>query len=163
MTSEGGLGKLTPNFGGGQPPKLDQAERHELIELLREDQPWRKQEIQQLLNSEFNVEYHPNYLPTFLDELGLHYAIPRTKRPDRPENAEEILDERVEYAFDEDAHDDPHNKREDDEEDEDWETDDDICTDGGIVVGFFDISHHNHGTIRSECTLLISRILNDRW
>jgi Transposase and inactivated derivatives len=139
--NEGGLGKLTPNFGGGQPPKLDQAEQDELIEPLREDQPWKKQEIQQLLNDEFNVEYHPNYLPTFLDELGLHYAIPRTKRPDRPENAEEILDERVEYAFDEDAHDDSHNKREGDEEDEDWETDDDICTDGGTVVGFFDISH----------------------
>jgi hypothetical protein len=89
----------------------------------------------------FNVEYHPNYLPTFLDELGLHYAIPRTKRPDRPENAEEILDERVEYAFDEDSHDSPHNKREDDEADEDWDADDDICTDGGTVVGFFDISH----------------------
>jgi hypothetical protein len=94
---------------------------------------------------------------------GLHYAIPRTKRPDRPENAEEILDKRVEYAFDEDAHDDPHNKREGNEEDDDWETDDDICTDGGTVAGFFDISHHNHGTIRSEYTLLISRILNGRW
>lgn len=41
----------------------------------------------------FEVEYHPNYLPTFPDEIGMHYAIPRTKRPDRPENVEEILDE----------------------------------------------------------------------
>ncbi len=160
--NEGGLGKLTPKFGGGLPPKLDETEQQQLLERLREDQPWKK-EIQYLLDEEFEVEDHLNYLPAFLDELGLHYAIPRTKRPDRPENAEEILDERVEYAFDEDAHDDPHNKREGDEEDEDWVTDDDICTDGGIVVGFFDISHHNHGTIRSECTLLISRILNDRW
>ena len=139
--NEGGLGKLTPNFGGGRPPKLDETEQQRLVERLREGQPWKKQEIQHLLEEEFEVEYHPNYLPTFLDELGLHYAIPRTKRPDRPENAEEILDERVEYAFDEDAHDDPHNKREGDEEEEDWETDDDICTDGGTVVGFFDISH----------------------
>jgi hypothetical protein len=56
----------------------------------------------------------------FLDELGLRYAIPRTKWSDRPENTKEILDERVECAFDEDAHDDPHNKREDDKKDEEW-------------------------------------------
>ena len=142
--NEGGLGKLTPNFGGGRPPKLDKAQQEQLIERLREGQPWKKQEIQHLLDEEFDVEYHPNYLPTFLDDLGLHYAIPRTKRPDRPDNAEEILDERVEYAFDEDAHNphnQPHNKREDDDDDEDWETDPDICTDGGTVVGFFDVSH----------------------
>jgi transposase len=139
--NEGGLGKLTPNFGGGRPPKLDEGQKQQLIKRLREGQPWKKQEIQHLLNEEFDVEYHPHYLPRFLDDLGLHYAIPRTKRPDRPENAEEILDERVEYAFDEDAHDHPHNKREDDDDDEEWNTDDDICTDGGTVLGFFDISH----------------------
>ena len=131
--NEGGLGKLTPNFGGGRPPKLDEAQQQQLIERLREGQPWKKQEIQHLLDEEFDVEYHPHYLPVFLDKLGLSYAIPRTKRPDRPENAEEILDERVEYAFDEDAFDQPHNKRESD--------DDDIRTDGGTVVGFFDLSH----------------------
>ena len=139
--NEGGLGKLTPNFGGGRPPKLDEAEQQRLIERLREGQPWKKQEIQHLLNEEFDVEYHPHYLPTFLDDLGLSYAIPRTKRPDRPDNAEEILNGRVEYAFDEDAHDEPHNKREDDEDDEDWERDEDIRTDGGTVIGFFDLSH----------------------
>ena len=139
--NEGGLGKLTPNFGGGQPPKIDETEQQELIELLREGQPWKKQEIQHLLNEEFDVEYHPHYLPTFLDNLGLHYAIPRTKRPDRPDNAEAILDERVEYALDEEAFEKPHNKREDDDDDEDWSRDEEICTDGGTVVGFFDVSH----------------------
>jgi transposase len=62
-----------------------------------------KQEIQYLLNEEFEFEYHPNSLPTLLDNLGLRYAIPRTKRPDRPENTEEILNERVEYASDEET------------------------------------------------------------
>jgi len=102
---------------------------------------WKKQEIHHLLDEEFDVQYHPNYLPTFFDDLGLHYAIPRTKHPDRPENAEETLDERVEYALDEDAHDQPHNKRQDDDDNEDWDTDNDVCTDGGTVVGFLDISH----------------------
>ena len=145
--NKGGLGQLTPNFGGGRPPKLDEDKQEELIEHLRDGQPWKKQEIQQLLIDEFDVEFHPTYLPTFLDELGLSYAIPRTKRPDRPDNAEEILDERVVDAFDEED-DQPHNKRDDDEDedeaedDEDgWTVDEDICTDGGTVLGFFDISH----------------------
>ena len=138
--NQGGLGKLTPNFGGGRPPKLDEEDKEKLIDLLREGQPWKKQEIAHLLDEEFDVEYHSHYLPVFLDDLGLSYAIPRTKRPDRPENAEEILSERVEYAFEEDD-DQPHNKREDDEEDEDWERNDDVRIDEGTVLGFFDISH----------------------
>jgi L-seryl-tRNA(Ser) seleniumtransferase len=42
-------------------------------------------------------------------------------------------------AFDEDD-DEPHNKREGDENGG-WVVDDDICTDGGTVLGFFDASH----------------------
>jgi len=48
--NEGGLGKLTPNFGGLPPPKLDKAQQEQLIDRLREGQPWKKQEIQHLLN-----------------------------------------------------------------------------------------------------------------
>src|SRR6056297_3473479 len=33
--NEGGLGKLTPNFGGGRPPKLDEAQQEQLVERLR--------------------------------------------------------------------------------------------------------------------------------
>ncbi len=91
--NDGGLGQLTPNFGGGRPPKLDEDEQKQLLKLLREGQPWKSQEIQHLLNEEFGVEYHLNYLAKFLDNLGLSRAIPRTKRPSRPENAEEILEE----------------------------------------------------------------------
>lgn len=137
--NEGGLGQLTPNFGDGSPPKLGEYEQKELFELLREGQPWEQQEIQHLLNEEFDVEYHPDYLSTFLRELGLSYSIPRTKRPSRPDDAEEILDERLDEALAEDDNQ-PHNKQEGDE-DGGWELDDDICTDGGTVVGFFDASH----------------------
>ena len=137
--NEGGLGLLTPNFGAGRPPKLGEDQQQELLELLREGQPWKKQEIQQLIDQEFDVQYHPVYLSKFLEKLGLSYAIPRTKRPSRPEDAEEILDERVSDAFDEER-DQPHNKRENDDE-EGWVVDDDICTDGGTILGFFDASH----------------------
>ena len=73
-------------------------------------------------------------------DLGLSYSIPRTRRPSRPEDAEDILDERLEEALAEDQNDEPHNKEEGDE-DGGWTVDDDICTDGGTVVGFFDASH----------------------
>jgi transposase len=138
--NEGGLGQLTPNFGGGRPPKLGEDEQQELLELLREGQPWKPQEIQHLLNEEFDVEYHPVYLSEFLKNLGLSYAVPRPRRPERPDDAEEILDERVGDALDEDGSDEPHNRRDGDDEEE-WAVDDDIRTDGGTVVGFFDASH----------------------
>ena len=51
--------------------------------------------------------------------------------PYRPVNSEPVLDEGPD--------DDPHNKREGDDE-EGWFVDDDVCTDGGPVVGFLDAS-----------------------
>lgn len=136
--NEGGIEELMPSFGGGRPPKLDDEEQQELLELLREGQPWKSQEIQQLIKDEFDVEYHPVYLGEFLRNLGLSYAKPRPKRPKRPDNAEEILEDRVEDALDEKEE--PHNKRDSDDE-EGWTLDENIRTDGGTVVGFFDASH----------------------
>jgi len=87
--NKGGLGLLMPSFGGGRPPKLgEEQQQQRLLELLREGQPWKKQEIQHLMNEEFDVEFHPGHLSRVLKKLGLSYAIPRTKRPSRPENAE---------------------------------------------------------------------------
>jgi transposase len=135
--NDGGLEALLPSFGGGRPPKLDEDEQEELVEMLRDGQPWKSQEIQHLLQEEFGVTYSPNYLGTFLRNLGLSYAKPRPKRPHQPENPDEILEERVEDALDEDEQ--PHNKREGEDE-EGWVVDDDVCTDGGTVLGFFDAS-----------------------
>lgn len=75
-------------FGGGGPPKLDETEQAQLLELLRDGQPWTSQEIQHLLNQEFDAEYHPVYPGEFLDTLELSRAIPRTKRPSSPDDAE---------------------------------------------------------------------------
>ena len=100
--NEGGFAELMPSYGGGRPPKLDEDEQDELLELLRDGQPWKSQEIQHLLHEEFGVEYHPDYLGKFLHDLGLSYAKPRPKRPNRPENPDEILVERVIDALFED-------------------------------------------------------------
>jgi transposase len=113
--NKGGLGQLTPNFGDGRPPKLGEEQQEQLLEMLRDGQPWQPQEIQHLINEEFGVEYHPVYLSEFLKDLGVSYAIPRTKRPSRPDNAEDILDEHVADALAEDTEE-PHNKCEDDDE-----------------------------------------------
>jgi len=107
-----------------RPPKLNEKQRERLLDLLAEGEPWKKQEIQHLINQEFDVKFHPNYLPRLLDDLGLSYAIPRTERPDRPENADEILDERVADAFTEDDGDEPHNKQPEDDSDNEWTLDD---------------------------------------
>ena len=159
--NESGLGLLTPNFGAGRPPKLGEDEREQLLELLREGQPWKSQEIQHLLNEEFDVEYHPVYLGKFLKKLGLSRAIPRTKRPSRPESAEEILEERVGDAFDEDSAE-PHNKHDSDEE-EGWVVEDNICTDGGTVLGFSTHPIHNPGTIHSGYATSMIPTSPDRW
>ena len=59
----------------------------------------------------FGVQFHPVYLSEFLADLVLSHAIPRTKRPARRENAEEILEERVGDAFDKEEDDGPHNNQ----------------------------------------------------
>jgi transposase len=45
------------------------------------------------LMPEFGVEYHPNYLGTFLRDLGLSYAKLQPQRTPRPDNCEESIGE----------------------------------------------------------------------
>jgi transposase len=106
--NEGGFDELMPSFGGGRPPKLDANDRRELLERLREDQPWNAGEIQQLLDEAFDVEYHPDYLGTVLRDIGLSYAKPRSKRP---EDSEKTSDDSADNEGG-------------------WVVDEDICTDG---------------------------------
>lgn len=87
--NDGGFDELMPNFGGGRPPKLDEEEREKLVELLRDGQPWASREIRNLLKEEFDVEYHPNYLGTFLRSLGLSSTKSRPKRSHSSEKSAE--------------------------------------------------------------------------
>lgn len=64
-----------------------------------------------------------------------------TERQDRLENTDEILNERVADAFAGDGTGAPHNKQPEDDEDENWTVDNDVRTDAGTTVGFFDVSH----------------------
>jgi transposase len=72
--NRGGPDALVPKEGGGRPPKLDDSQRDALRERLAGGEPWQSTAIQQLLDEEFDVSFHPNYLPTFLQELGMCYV-----------------------------------------------------------------------------------------
>jgi len=137
--NEGGLGLPTPSFEGGC-PRSSAKTQQELLDIFRDGQPWKSQETQHLLNKEFDIEYHPVYFIQFLDGLGLFYSTPRPKRPSRPDDAEEILDERVADALDEADTDESYNKYEDDNG-KTWVVNNDIYTDGGTAMGSFDVLH----------------------
>lgn len=128
--NESGVEGLEPKWGDGRPPKLDDGERKRLRELLEEGQPWTTQEVRHLIEEEYNVSYHPNYIYELLRGFGMRYAKPRPKRPERPDNAAEILDDRIDEALD--------------------DGDDETVTDGGYVVGFSTRRGLNQPTTASE-------------
>jgi transposase len=113
-----GIDGLRPDFGGGRPPKLTDEQQEELARVLEEHQPLTTEQIQQLISEGFGVSYSQRHLSRLLKQLGLRYAIPRPRSPDRPDDAEEQLERRLDAALD--------------------ELDDDVVTDGGFVVGFLD-------------------------
>jgi len=78
--NRGGPEALVPKEGGGRPPKLDDGQREMLREQLAGEEPWQSAAIRQLLDEEFGVRFHPNYLPTFLRDLGLRYAPASTEQ-----------------------------------------------------------------------------------
>jgi transposase len=119
-----GVEGLVPNFGGGRPPKLEPEEEGRFIRLLVEDAPWTTAEIHELLADEFGVEYSERHLRRKLESYGMKYAKPQPYDYRRPEDAEEILDERLQEALD--------------EVEESASDDEEIMTDGGCTVGFFD-------------------------
>ena len=60
--NDGGVGELAPDHGGGRPSKLTAGERQQLREHLEAEQPWTTEEVRSLIEEEFGVTYHPNYI-----------------------------------------------------------------------------------------------------
>lgn len=104
--NEGGVEGLRPRFGGGRPPKLTPAQFSELCEILEAGQPWTPRAIHALIDDRYGVTYHPAHLSRKLRGAGMKYAKPRPMDPRRPENAEEILAERLDAALGEEAEED---------------------------------------------------------
>ena len=113
-----GVDGLEPDWSGGRPPRLSEQEQEQLEELLKQHQPLTTEQIQQLLEDGFNVSYTQRHVSRLLKKLEMSYAIPRPHQPDRPADADDILEENLQEALD--------------------ELDDDVVTDGGFVLGFLD-------------------------
>jgi transposase len=118
--NEAGVEGLRPGFGGGRPPKLTSAQFDELCAILKESQPWTPRAIHTLIEERYGVTYDPGHLSRKLRASGMHYAKPRPMDPRSPDNADEILAERLGEALGE----------KDAEEQED----------DPVVLGFFDES-----------------------
>lgn len=55
--NEDGANGLKPAYSGGRPPKLDQEQREDLVEILKAERPWTIDEIQDLIADTYGVDY----------------------------------------------------------------------------------------------------------
>ena len=100
--NDGGVEGLRPGVGGGRPPKLLAEQFEELCALLEDGQPWTPRQIHALIEDRYGVTYHPSHLGRKLRGAGMNYAKPRPMDPRRPDDADDILAERLNKALDED-------------------------------------------------------------
>jgi len=100
--NQDGIEGLRPRFGGGRPPKLTPTQWDDICAVLEDDQPWTPREIHALIEDTYGVTYHPTHLARKLRASGMHYAKPRPMDPRSPDDADEILAERLGQALGED-------------------------------------------------------------
>lgn len=117
--NEAGIGGLDPDFGGGRPPKLTDEQQEKLKSVLEADQPWTKREVKTLIEEAFDVTYSDRHVHRLLNNFGMNFAKPRPQAPERPDDAEDRLSERLQAAIDDLRDEEP-------------------VPDGGFVVGFLD-------------------------
>lgn len=117
--NDAGVEGLHRSFSDGRPAKLSDQQRERLTTVLEAHQPLTTSEVQQLIEAAFDVSYSKRHVSRLLRKLGLSYAIPRPEHGERPDDAEDRLEQRLQEAL------------------ADLE-DDDLATDGGAIVGFLD-------------------------
>ena len=66
-----------------------------MCEYLKEGQPWTPRAIHTLIEERYGVSYDPAHLSRKLRTSGMHYPKPRPMDPRSPDNADEILAERL--------------------------------------------------------------------
>lgn len=89
----GGLRRLRRRKASGRPPKLSPAQQSQLKRLVRrgalaagfESDRWTLARIRQLINQEFKIVYHRNYLNRLLRKLGLTPQVPLLRAVERDE------------------------------------------------------------------------------
>ena len=78
----------------GRPAKLTDKQQRQLVRILKhgagqagfETQRWTQQRIQQVIEREFDVHYHPNYISRLMQKLGWSVQKPETRALERDED-----------------------------------------------------------------------------
>lgn len=78
----------------GRPPKLDGAAKQALVKKLEEGamaagfptEQWTQARVKQVIEREFGVRYHQNYISRLLDDLGWSVQKPDTRAIERDED-----------------------------------------------------------------------------
>ena len=90
---KGGLRALWPRKASGRPARLTRADQQALRRTLRRGaltagfptDRWTLRRIAQVIQREFGVHYHPNYLNRLLDRLGWSVQQPLPRASERDE------------------------------------------------------------------------------
>jgi transposase len=85
---------LQPRTASGRPPKLDQAAKQALVKKLEEGaiaagfptEQWTQARVKQVIEREFGVIYHQNYISRLLDDLGWSVQKPDARAIERDED-----------------------------------------------------------------------------
>lgn len=85
-----GYGRLSPNFGGGTPPKLTEEQTQQLKEKLKSGN-WLTQEVRALIRKDFGILYSLRHISRTLRDFGMNYAKPYPHDFRKPDNAEALL------------------------------------------------------------------------
>jgi transposase len=91
--AEGGQQALQPRKATGRPPKLDEAAKQTLAKKLEEGalaagfptEQWTQARVKQVIEREFGVVYHQNYISRLLDDLGWSVQKPDARAIERDE------------------------------------------------------------------------------
>jgi transposase len=85
---------LQPRKATGRPPKLDEAAKQTLVKKLEEGavaagfptEQWTQARVKQVIEREFGVRYHQNYISRLLDDLGWSVQKPDARAMERDED-----------------------------------------------------------------------------
>ena len=92
--AEEGAQALQLRKATGRPPKLDEAAKQALVKKLEEGavaagfptEQWTQARVKQVIEREFGVVYHQNYISRLLDDLGWSVQKPDARAIERDED-----------------------------------------------------------------------------
>lgn len=91
-----------PQFNGGRHARLTLQQQEELQKHLKQEKHnWVTAEVRAHIKRMFHVTYSERHVARMLRTFGMYYAKPYPRDYRQPDNAEELLQERIEQALEE--------------------------------------------------------------